>query len=387
MENILKSVPYSSLGLEREEVERMLRAHRSLPIHTYFDPNVCDFEMEAIFARSWQYFAPLEKLAKKGDVVTGTVGRIPIAVTRAEDGNLHGFINICRHRGYTVVDGDKTKCRSLVCKYHGWAYRLNGQLANAPDTENEEGFNKADFGLLPVSVDTFGLGVFVNPDPDAPTLRETHPTLDRLATDAGMETDLSRYSLYRTIATEQQSNWKLWYDNGTECYHCPNIHDKSFSEAFDTSNGEYEFRSEGKMTSYAFKAVQSGDPDDLGATFYGSLQLFPGFQTVRQSDMWYFAKVTPTGPDSCIFTADYFIEEGTDPSRMDRWIEIWDKTFTEDAVATEVQQRNLQSGRAMPFRYVSNREELSQFMLHHTWKAYTDYLTDDPPAPEVQAAE
>jgi len=381
----VKPVTATDLGLNIDEVEQQLAANRSLPIHTYWDPLVYEFELDAMFHNTWQYFAPLEKLSQKGDVVTGTIGRIPVAVSRAEDGKLHGFVNICRHRGYTVIEGDKRNCRSFVCRYHTWSYRLNGDLANAPDTDKETGFDKTEFGLLKVSVDTFGLGVFVNADPAAPPLRVAHPTLDAFAAKAGMNTDVSRYRLYRTITTEQASNWKLWYDNGTECYHCPSIHDKSFSDAFNTDSGTYSTRTEGKLTSYSFKSATNNDPDALIGSHYGSVQAFPCFQTVRQDDMWYFGKLTPTGPESCVFTADYFIEEGADTARVDRWIEIWDKTFSEDADATVVQQKNLRTGRAQPFRYVSNREELSQFMLSHIWSAYKEHLVDDGPSSAIAA--
>ena len=90
------------LGLEVAEVEDRLARQWSFPTHTYHEPRVYEFELEAIFSRRWQYFAPVEKLCVPGDVVIGTIGEIPIVVTRGEDELLHGFVNICRHRGERV---------------------------------------------------------------------------------------------------------------------------------------------------------------------------------------------------------------------------------------------------------------------------------------------
>ena len=84
------------------EIEDRLARQWSFPTHTYHEPRVYEFELEAIFSRRWQYFAPVEKLCVPGDVVIGTIGEIPIVVTRGEDELLHGFVNICRHRGERV---------------------------------------------------------------------------------------------------------------------------------------------------------------------------------------------------------------------------------------------------------------------------------------------
>jgi len=135
----------SDIGIDVEEVERALQKNRGFPIHTYHDQSVYDFELQAIFHKSWQYFAPLEKLSEEGNVVTGVIGTTPIAVTRAYDGKLYGFVNICRHRGFTVAETDK-KCRRLVCRYHSWSYDLNGKLLNAPRSDIETDAEKAEFG-------------------------------------------------------------------------------------------------------------------------------------------------------------------------------------------------------------------------------------------------
>jgi acetate---CoA ligase (ADP-forming) len=42
-----------------------------------------------------------------------------VVITRAADGELLGFVNVCRHRGHIVAQG--AGCRAaLQCPYHGW---------------------------------------------------------------------------------------------------------------------------------------------------------------------------------------------------------------------------------------------------------------------------
>ncbi len=368
------------LGIDIDAVERQLAEHRSLPIHTYYDPSVYEFELDAIFHRSWQYFDLIERLATPGDIVVGMVGLIPVAVTRADDGELHGFVNICRHRGFRVVEGNKRNCRLMVCRYHAWSYNLKGELTRAPDTESEPGFDKSEFGLLPVRVDTWGPAVFVNPDPEAASLRESFPRMDEWTERFQFIMEPGRYTLHREIVKPQQSNWKLWYDNGTECYHCPIVHGESFGEAFKVKEGEYEFFLDGGMTSYAFKASTGeigSKSGHLRSQTYRSFQTFPGCQVIQQDDLMIVSKMTPTGPDSCVFTSHYLAEKDADPKRVDEWIAIWDQTFTEDGEVAEVQQINIRSDRAPLFRYISGREAPSQYITKLIWDTYKAGF-DDP---------
>ena len=384
----MKQLRASDLGIDIPRVEQNLKEFRSLPIHTYFDPSVYEFELGAIFDDNWQYFGPLNKLSEPGSVVAGQIGRTPVAVARADDGKLYGFVNICRHRGYSVVEGEKKNCRLLVCRYHAWSYKLNGALARAPNTENEPGFEAEEFGLLPVSVDTWGPAVFVNPLPDAPCLRDVHPELTAFTEAFDLITDPDHYSLYREVVTEQNSNWKLWYDNGVECYHCPTIHGESFGAAYNVQEGEYDYRLEGRMTSYRFRTGErNAGENSLTVTRYGSFQIFPGCQMIQQNDIMILAQMVPTGPTSCRFIAHYYSEKGADLERVDRWIELWMQTYDEDARATELQQVNLQSGRAKEFRYVSGREEPAIFINSLIWDAYKQHLIDDTPAGYGRAAE
>ena len=378
-----------SLGIDIEAVDRQLTENRSFPIHTYFDPAVYEFELEAIFHRKWQYFGLLEHVANPGDVMVGMVGRIPVVVTRDKQGVLHGFVNICRHRGFRVVEGNKRKCGLLVCRYHKWAYKLNGELAGAPDSNREPDFDAAAMSLVPVSVDTWGPAVFVNPDAGAAPLREHFPNLDPWTEKFEFIMEPGRYTLHREIVKDQQSNWKLWYDNGTECYHCDSIHGKSFGEAFATKSGEYEFYLDGDMTSYAFPPsslpVENESDGYLRSQTYRSFQTFPGCQIIQHDDLMIISRMVPTGPESCQFISHYLAEKGADPDRVDRWIGIWDETFQEDAEVASTQQTNMRSGKAELFRYIPNREAPTQYINRCIWNAYKAHFSNASSTQSVTA--
>ena len=368
------------LGLDLKCVQKDLDAYRGLPLHTYTDARIFDLEMSAIFGRYWQFFVPAEKVETPGDVVAGLVGRTPVLVTRDQEGVLHGFVNACRHRGHTLADADRQGCKLLRCPYHAWAYRLDGTLAAAPEIETIGGFEKSDLPLRRVAVAEWGQAVFVNPDPNARPFAEAHPRLAARAAQNRFDTDPKRYRLHRMSVTEQRSNWKLWYDNGTECYHCGAIHGASFAAAYDVSPGAVQFELSEHIMSSCFVAGDVAAPGVLQSRGYRSFQIFPGAQIIQQDDVMIMGRMTPLAPDRTRWTVYYLAETGADLSRVDQWVDLWEQTYAEDAAPTETQQDNIQRGAASQFLYVKGREDPAIFMNRLIWQAYSAHLGATDPA-------
>ena len=80
-------------------------------------------------------------------------------MTRDTAGKLHAFYNVCRHRAGSVAEGCGNR-KTLQCSYHAWTYNLDGTLRSTPEFEGVEDFDRADYGLRPVQVDTWGPFVF-----------------------------------------------------------------------------------------------------------------------------------------------------------------------------------------------------------------------------------
>src|SRR3954449_2235425 len=142
---------------------------RALPWAWYADADVLRREGERIFARSWQYAGHLGQIGDPGGFFAATAGQIPVVVTRARDGELRAFLNVCRHRGHIVATGSGAR-ETLQCPYHAWTYGLDGRLRAAPRSDREPGFDFDDLGLHEILVGTWGPFVFVNPDADAAPL-------------------------------------------------------------------------------------------------------------------------------------------------------------------------------------------------------------------------
>ena len=132
-----------------------------LPWDWYRDPRVLEVEERRLFRPSWQYVGPLECLQRPGDQMVGRLLRVPVVVVRDGDGELRGFLNVCRHRGSVIVPADGNAPR-LRCPYHAWTYGLDGTLRSAPQCGPEIAAEHGDLGLLPVRVATFGPFVFAS---------------------------------------------------------------------------------------------------------------------------------------------------------------------------------------------------------------------------------
>ena len=362
-------VTAAELGLDPVEVDARLDAGLNLPSHCYTDRRVFDFEMAAIFDRSWQYFAPRVRFDRPGDVVVGMVGRTPVIATRGTDGVLRGFVNACRHRGFTLVEAD-THCTKIQCAYHSWIYDLDGSLARTPLAEHDPKLARDEIGLHSVSITEWGHAAWVNPDPDAMAFLEAHPRLVEAAEDLGIDhVDLDRYRPYTRSVTHQASNWKLWYDNGTECYHCPTVHRQSFGAAYDTSEGFTDWGTWDTLYGSHFTPTRRAGATMVGGS-YRSFQPFPGTQYIQQDGLMIMARAIPTGPASMTFVADYLAERDTPDDQVDEWVKLWDLTYEEDARVVESIQTNLASGRVTELRYIDELEGPSRFMHGLIWAAY-----------------
>ena len=146
--------------------------NRSIPWDWYVDPAVARLEQETIFRRTWQYAGHTGEVAEPGSFTPARVGDVPVVLVRDQGGMLRAFVNVCRHRGYTLCEAPG-KRETLQCAYHAWTYDLDGSLRNAPRADTEPGFDRDGLGLVPLAVDTWGPFVFVNPDPTRRSARRS----------------------------------------------------------------------------------------------------------------------------------------------------------------------------------------------------------------------
>jgi phenylpropionate dioxygenase-like ring-hydroxylating dioxygenase large terminal subunit len=262
MKSILQSDLYP---FERPDywkgVNRHVTQATTMPPEAFRSSAFYEVEQTKVFAATWQVAAFTDDLRNVGDVVTTTMAGQPIVLTKGRDEQIHGFFNVCRHRGARMVKETKL-ChkKSLACPYHNWGYSIDdGRLLGTPlwgpdnrvssdvqtqrlqasgTTEDVVNFDKAEYGLLPVRIQVWGPFVYVNISGDAPPL---HEYLGRVTTDLA----LYPFEDFVTVQTQDldvKANWKLLAENFMDFYHVPTVHpgycDVSRFDDHDRSQGD-----------------------------------------------------------------------------------------------------------------------------------------------------
>ena len=365
----------AELGIDSTEIEAALARNLTFPARWYSDPAVYDLELEHVFTRSWQLAAPAHTVARPGDVHPCQVGHVPILLTRDLEGVLHGLVNVCRHRAFPVAT-EAGHRKALQCAYHGWTYELDGRLRRAPRSEREVDFDPCEFSLVPVSVETFGSSIFVNPDPAAAPLGESYPELEGLWTTRHL--DFTDYRFVATYTYEIAANWKVWVENATECYHCPTVHTRSFGDAFEVDVDIYEYVNTGGLmaqftpynrTARTYKGNGSG-----GGHGFRFVYIWPTSFFAVDDYVAFPGTIIPTGPESCRFMADFYVNRECDQAFVDEWVEMYTQTLAEDAEAVRLQQPGLRS-RMVPHGRLMPGSESSIAHFHRlVWQAISEAL-------------
>ena len=100
----------------------------SLNAMAYIDPRIMPLEKCAIFDKTWQFAAHIEKLRAPGQYITIDVCGQSIVILRDSKNILRAFFNVCKHRGHELLRGEGLK-KLIVCPYHAWSYTLDQSLA------------------------------------------------------------------------------------------------------------------------------------------------------------------------------------------------------------------------------------------------------------------
>ena len=212
-------------------------------------------EQEKIFATAWVAVGCLQQVQNPGDILVSEVAGRSILVMRDKTGKLGAFYNVCRHRGSKLLE-KSCNIKSLHCPYHAWVYGLDGQClgtsmfrnekivdtvpSNGAETDLSDTalFDKKNYGLLPLSVQTWGFLVFVNLSAQTTTFEEWLGDLPQKFQSHVLENwEISKEKNY-----DVASNYKLIEENFMEYYHLPFVH----PELTNVSRMEDHHRCQGK---------------------------------------------------------------------------------------------------------------------------------------------
>jgi len=232
-----------------ESLERLVQDHRqgfSLAQDFYRAAPVYQAELGRFLSRHWVAVGHVSEIPGRGDFLVFDGLDASVIVVRAADGSIQALHNVCRHRGARLCEESEGHLSLITCRYHGWSYRLNGELAawrHMPD-----GLDKGDYALRHCAVSVFEGIILISLDPvgapdPAALMRHVGPYWSRF------ELASCRVASKRTW--QLTANWKLAIENSLECYHCLTAHPEySAANAFVKSDERVSGDDASKFAAY-----------------------------------------------------------------------------------------------------------------------------------------
>ena len=294
------------------------RLEPTLPARYYCDPAILERELERIFARSWVCAGRADRIAEPGDYFTLGIGAEELLITRAAEGRVRAFHNVCRHRGSRLCEAERGHLQgSIQCPYHAWTYSLDGKLIGTPGMKEGVEICREEFSLHAAALETWGGFLFLRVEPAGP------PLSDQLG-DLGER--FRRYPLGSLksavrLVHEVEANWKILVENYQECYHCPGVHPELCdivplyrTGEVDGRGGEIAWFREGASTfthgGKTRRPFLTGLNEDEKRRFDGDLvlpnmflNLFPDY--VHTRTLW------PLGPGRTRIISEWLFEPST----------------------------------------------------------------------------
>ena len=318
-------------------------------------------ERERIWWGEWVCVGRTEQVANPGDYIVRDLAGESVFVTRDADGELHGFYNVCSHRGTKFLDDEPAAGnvrKAFSCPYHGWTYDLRGRLIGTPNVKEGELFDRGDYPLHGFAVKSYAGFMFAN------LSAEPRPLLSALNEGAESVTMFDRFRMDELrvgvrIVYEVAANWKIIVENYNECLHCPTVHPElvkviplfRFGEVWDeVTRDDGNWMREG-ATSFSVSGsselpqLPGLEPDDY-RMYFGAYQ-FPNLLLNLHPDCVMYYIGYPAGPGHTTVVSEYLFRPETiqNPSvfKPQPVVELWDLISKQDWAVCERAQTGVGS--------------------------------------------
>tara|TARA_B100000131_G_scaffold193823_1_gene186286 strand:- start:123 stop:1160 length:1038 start_codon:yes stop_codon:yes gene_type:complete len=223
----------------------------------YTNQDMLDIAIEKIFSSSWQLASYANCFDNNNiipiDFLENTINE-PLLLTKEKD-KIRCISNVCTHRGHLVCNKNK-KSKSLVCRYHGRVFNLDGKFKKAPGFENAQNFPSRKENLNEIKVKEWNNFIFIS----------LNNTIDNLSILDDIKIRLNKFPFNKikyneklTDIFEIDTHWAMYCENYLEGFHVPFVH-KGLSSEIDNHSYETQILENGVLQ-YA--------KDLTGADIYG----------------------------------------------------------------------------------------------------------------------
>jgi choline monooxygenase len=279
----------------------------------------------------------------------------PLVLTRDEGGTLRALSNVCTHRA-NLLAHEGGPAKSLVCRYHGRRFGLDGVCRHMPRFEEALDFPSIRDNLPEVALGTLGPLIFAGLAPPASFAdmcslfkRARALPWDALVADPAASRD---YVV--------RAHWALYCDNYLEGFHIPFVH-PALARAVELTSYRTELLPWGTLQ---LAAAAPGEPafeegNERIAAYYA--WLYP--TTMLNFYPWGLSVnlVRPAGPERTVVSFRSYVADASQRGRGAggdlHAVELEDEAIVE-AVQRGVRSRLYDRGRYSP------SEERGVFHFH-----------------------
>jgi Rieske 2Fe-2S family protein len=350
----------------RKTAETFADGAKTLPQQYFVSPEVFAQEQDRIFSKQWILVGHQSQLAEAGDYFVAALAGESLIVVRDQRSVIRGFYNVCRHRGTRLKEDVCGHASAIQCPYHAWTYGLDGRLIGAPHMDQVPDFDKADYSLHAVNLALWEGLIFVNLA-DSPTpLEEWFAPLNGKFS----HWNLPKLRAAKRIEYDVKANWKLMFENYSECYHCPGVHPMlSKVSPYDSAENDLTEgpflggfmkinKGAGLTMSGKACALPVGKIENLQEVFYYSI--FPNMLLSLHPEYVMLHQLWPQSPERTLILCDWFFHPDAfnrSDFKPEDAIEFWDMTNRQDWHVCELSQQGIASRAYEPGPY-SPRESI-----------------------------
>ncbi|HMO71768.1 MAG TPA: aromatic ring-hydroxylating dioxygenase subunit alpha [Paracoccaceae bacterium] len=352
-----------------------------MPRAAYIDRDWYAREMATILAREW-VMAGRAADFPVGRMRRVTVGEAPVIVVRDSAGVLAAWHNSCPHRGAELCRAPEQEVGRLIrCPYHAFAFAAgDGRLVSTGHAVPTDDFDRSAHGLRPVAWRVWNGFLFLNLSPDP----------GDIWSDVGLHT-LDNWPMESLVTghvwtTEIGCNWKAFWENYSECLHCPGIHPElcdlvpvygrgvmsppelagwtpETPDAPALRDGARTWTADGQPCGPVFPGLTAAET----TAGYSFVTLWPSAYVVAHCDHVRSVRVVPLGPERTGLVAEWHFPPATlaQPGFDAVAVAAFARTVMEqDGAAAEMNQRGMRSPAFRAARLMPEEYEVFRF---HEW--------------------
>ena len=350
----------------RRPTEASSSVAKSLPQKYFVSTDVFAEEQKKIFGTHWLLVGHQSQIATAGDYIVQRVNGESLIVIRNKNGKINAFFNVCRHRGSRLIENNAGNCAAIQCPYHAWTYGLDGRLIGAPHMDDVAGFDKANYPLHSINLALWEGFIFIN-------LASNAMPLDHWF--APLQGKFPHWNIpilrpAKRIEYDVRANWKLMFENYSECYHCPGVHPQLQKVSpYDSAEndlhegpflGGFMKVNPGKSLTMTGNACAAfvGKIENVQQVFYYTI--FPNMLLSLHPEYVMVHHLWPQSPERTLILCDWLFHPDAfqrDDFNPNDAIEFWDMTNKQDWHVCELSQEGISSRAYEPGPY-SSRESI-----------------------------